>query len=534
VTRAGGVQGRPGAQAGRALAAALVAAVLAAGTGCVTGSKIRADAEVISADIERARRSGALECAPVDLATAEAELDFAQGELDQGNSTRAGEHVRASDAAVKRALSRSRDCATRQVASQKDAPPVVVRVEPTDTDSDGVGEKEDRCPGVPEDRDGFQDADGCPDPDNDADGVLDPDDKCPLEPGAPDRGGCPEQAPRDADGDGVDDVADKCGGAAEDKDGFEDTDGCPEPDNDDDGLLDRADKCPLEPGPPTNLGCPLQDRDGDGVKDGEDGCPDEPEDRDGVQDADGCPDLDNDRDGVPDAQDRCAAEAEDRDGFQDEDGCPDVDNDADGFPDSLDKCPLEPGLAELVGCPDRDGDGDGLVDRVDGCPAEKGLTELKGCPDRDRDGDGVVDRADRCPDEAGVAAEQGCPKQYKKVIVRKDRIELKQQIRFGTSSARIVGRDSYVIIGEVAQALKEHPQIKRIRVEGHTDDRGNDVANLRLSQNRADAVRAELIKRGVDPLRLISVGYGEAKPIAPNTTPKGRALNRRTEFNVME
>jgi outer membrane protein OmpA-like peptidoglycan-associated protein len=133
---------------------------------------------------------------------------------------------------------------------------------PKDTDGDGIPDDVDKCPNEPEDKDGFQDADGCPDPDNDNDGIPDAQDKCPNEP--------------------------------EDKDGFQDADGCPDPDNDNDGIPDAQDKCPNEP-----------------------------EDKDGFQDADGCPDPDNDQDGIPDSQDKCPDQPETKNGYQDADGCPD-------------------------------------------------------------------------------------------------------------------------------------------------------------------------------------------------------------------
>jgi OmpA-OmpF porin, OOP family len=133
--------------------------------------------------------------------------------------------------------------------------------------------------------------------------------------------------PADPDGDGISGAADKCPDRAEDKDGFQDEDGCPDLDNDADGVPDLRDKCPNEA-----------------------------EDKDGFQDEDGCPDLDNDADGIPDGRDRCPNEAEDRDGFQDEDGCPDPDNDNDGVLDARDKCPNEPetknNYQDDDGCPD--------------------------------------------------------------------------------------------------------------------------------------------------------------------------------------
>ncbi len=113
-----------------------------------------------------------------------------------------------------------------------------------DADGDGFLDVDDECPNEPEDFDGFEDQDGCPDLDNDSDGILDVNDGCPNDP--------------------------------EDIDGFEDEDGCPDPDNDGDGILDVDDQCPNEPGPPENNGCPDPDRDGDGVPDRVDNCPDEP------------------------------------------------------------------------------------------------------------------------------------------------------------------------------------------------------------------------------------------------------------------
>jgi outer membrane protein OmpA-like peptidoglycan-associated protein len=144
------------------------------------------------------------------------------------------------------------------------------------------------------------------------------------------------------------------------------------------------------------------DRDGDGIPDDVDRCPDEPEDKDGFQDEDGCLDPDNDGDGIPDAKDKCPNEAEDKDGFQDEDGCPDPDNDGDGIPDAIDKCPNDPedkdGFEDEDGCPDLDNDGDGFPDAVDKCPNDpetvNGFEDEDGCPDV-RATTGPEERADR-------------------------------------------------------------------------------------------------------------------------------------------
>jgi outer membrane protein OmpA-like peptidoglycan-associated protein len=409
---------------------------------CHSGPQIRASGDVIKTDIERARRSNALRCAPRELAAAEANLDFALGELEEGNSQRAYEHIVEAELMAKKAVALSRDCAPKQVVV-KEAPPVIVKIEETDKDGDTV---------------------------------LDKDDKCPSLFGPVSNQGCPVEAPKDRDGDGVLDPSDRCIDQPEDLDGFQDEDGCPEADNDNDGIIDSADKCPNEAGPMQNLGCPIMDKDGDGLNDDVDKCPNEPEDKDGFQDEDGCPDLDNDSDGIPDEKDKCPNEPEDKDGFQDEDGCPDLDNDGDTVNDDKDDCPADPGPVD----------------------------------------------------------NKGCPRKYSLVAVTKDRIEIKKQIKFASGSAKIIGAESQKILDEVAMALKDSAQIKKVRIEGHTDSVGADATNLKLSQNRANSVMAALIKRGIDPGRMEAVGFGETKPIASNSTAAGKAENRRTEFNIVE
>ncbi|MCC6751351.1 MAG: OmpA family protein [Deltaproteobacteria bacterium] len=127
----------------------------------------------------------------------------------------------------------------------------------------------------------------------------------------------------DADLDGVPDSADQCPNEPEDKDGFQDKDGCPDLDNDNDGIPDALDKCP-NVAAVTASGCPLEDSDKDGVADDQDRCPNDPEDRDGFEDSDGCPDPDNDKDGIADKSDKCPDKPETFNGHEDEDGCPDT------------------------------------------------------------------------------------------------------------------------------------------------------------------------------------------------------------------
>jgi outer membrane protein OmpA-like peptidoglycan-associated protein len=280
----------------RALAA-LPLVLLAA---CATGGKLIRSADVVKQDVEKARRSGALRCAPKELALAEANLAFGTSEIEWGDGTRAGEHLRVAEQNVKKALELSRSCGPAQVTIREkkpDAPPPppkkVVTIEKVDSDGDGVPDLEDKCPDVP----GKKEFQGCPD--TDGDGIPDPEDACPTQPGPKENQGCP--VAKDSDGDGIPDDIDRCPLDPEDFDGFQDDDGCPDPDNDGDGIVDKIDACPNTPGPIENRGCPVLDRDGDGVPDAEDRCPDVP----GPRENGGCPDVDTDKDGIPDRLDKC-------------------------------------------------------------------------------------------------------------------------------------------------------------------------------------------------------------------------------------
>ncbi len=377
-------------------------AVLLAATGCATGGKLRQTAEGIRADVERARRSGAARCAPRELALAESNVNLAESEMSYGYGVRAEEHLRAAELAAKRALELSRTCGPTQVTIRKDPPAGTVVIEKTDRDHDGLPDLEDRCPDAP----GRRELKGCP----------------------------------DADGDGV---------------------------------TDAEDACPKEAGPAGSRGCPAA--------------------------------RDSDKDGIPEDIDRCPLDPEDRDGFQDEDGCPDPDDDQDG-----------------------------IVDRVDACPNDPGPIERRGCPapeqEADKDGDGVPDAADRCADQPGPAPE-GCPKQYSLVEVKRERIVIRQQVHFATGQARVLP-DSGELLGQVARVLKDFPRM-RVSIEGHTDAAGGEAANMRLSQRRAEAVREQLVARGIAADRLEAIGFGSTRPVASNGTARGREQNRRTEFRIV-
>ncbi|RKG86455.1 DUF11 domain-containing protein [Corallococcus sp. CA049B] len=270
-----------------------------------------------------------------------------------------------------------------------------------------------------------------------------------------------------------------CALGPEDFDGFQDDDGCLDPDDDNDGIPDVSDTCPTEP------------ETMNGYRD-DDGCPDTvPESKpESKQASEGAPppaalalpsaSIDTDGDGIPDAEDRCPTAAEDKDGFEDEDGCPDPDNDKDGIPDTEDQCPLE---AEVI----------------------NGVKDEDGCPDK------------------GAS----------KVRLEGTRIVILDKVYFATGKDVILDR-SFPLLSQVASLLRTHPELERVRVEGHTDSQGDDAKNLDLSQRRADTVVSWLQKAGIAAERLEAVGQGETKPVDTNDTAKGRENNRRVEFNVLK
>jgi OmpA-OmpF porin, OOP family len=261
-----------------------------------------------------------------------------------------------------------------------------------------------------------------------------------------------------------------------------------------------ADKC----AGPAVVVAECADADGDRICDDMDRCPDQPEDYEGIEDQDGCPEVkDLDRDGILDSQDQCVVDPEDKDNYLDNDGCPDLDNDLDGVLDTADQCPNDP----------EDPDG---------------FNDTDGCPDNDNDDDTVVDVNDECPNKKGEVANNGCPKKYEGVEITDTQIRINQTIHFAYNKATIKS-DSFPILNTVAQVLKDYPDIS-VSVEGHTDSRGNDKFNKKLSDKRAKAVMDYLVKAGIGKSRLRSTGWGEEKPIDSNLTEEGRAANRRVEF----
>jgi outer membrane protein OmpA-like peptidoglycan-associated protein len=300
-------------------------------------------------------------------------------------------------------------------------------------------------------------------------------------------------------------------------------------DTDSDGIKDDKDACPADfgvPDPdPKKHGCP-SDKDADGVIDDVDACPEVP----GPKANKGCP-PDQDGDGITDASDACP----DVPGVKENKGCP-ADRDADGVWDKDDACPDVAGVKENKGCP-ADRDVDGIVDTDDACPDEKGITQKKkefnGCGP-DVDGDGITNDDDACPKESGKPstdpAKNGCPLAF----VKGGEIKITEQVKFKVGKAEIErGRDSEDILQAVFDVLKAHPEIKKVGIEGHTDNQGKADFNKKLSADRAAAVVAWLVKKGVEKARLESKGFGQDRPLDSNSTEVGRMNNRRVEFHIV-
>ena len=336
---------------------------------------------------------------------------------------------------------------------------------------------------------------------------------------------------------------------------------------------------------------PILDSDGDGVLDNRDRCPDTP--AGASVDSRGCP-SDSDNDGVPDGVDRCPNTV--AGAAVDVRGCS-QDSDGDNIPDGLDKCPdTPPGvLVDARGCP-KDSDGDGIPDGLDRCSdTPRGATvDALGCPG-DEDGDGVLDGLDRCPrtpvgaavNSTGCATGQtptrptpsaapppapqpaqpnaarapaqqpgapqpttgqppprvqpdtlGRPLQRPNVTVPRQSTAsgtLKDGVIDGAAFVPGTARldpSSYVALDSVALLLQASPTL-RVEIGAHTDNSGSAADNLRITSLQAEAVRDYLVVKGVAYQQLVARGYGSSVPLTTDTTPRGRAANRRVEIRIV-
>ena len=288
---------------------------------------------------------------------------------------------------------------------------------------------------------------------------------------------------------------------------------------------------------------PEHDRDHDTIVDEKDACPDVP----GVADPDpkkhGCPaPKDTDGDGIVDPKDACPTVTGVADPDPKKHGCPaPKDTDGDGIVDPQDACPTVTGVIDADpaknGCPPPDKDGDKIPDAVDACPEIVGVLDAdpakNGCPP-DTDKDGLRDDNDACPMEKGKPdpdpTKNGCPTA---VRVTETEIIILQQVQFDTGKATIRAV-SNPLLEEVAGVLLDHPEILKIEVQGHTDNRGSRAFNVKLSQARAESVMKALTQRSIAPERLTAKGFGPDAPIGDNKTDEGRQKNRRVQFNIVE
>src|ERR1035437_1297638 len=160
------------------------------------------------------------------------------------------------------------------------------------------------------------------------------------------------------------------------------------------------------------------------------------------------------------------------------------------------------------------------------------MREFNGCPP-DLDNDTVLNEVDACPREAGKPdpdpTRNGCPKAF----VQGGVIKILDQVKFKTGSADILpGKDSEEVLQAVLKVMTDHADIKKVRVEGHTDNQGNPEFNKKLSGDRAASVVKWLVAHGVDKARLVSQGFGLERPMADNKNEEGRRQNRRVEFHI--
>lgn len=324
----------------------------------------------------------------------------------------------------------------------------------------------------------------------------------------------PKPVPKDRDRDGVPDPLDRCPDEAQGNRPDSDQPGCPQRDRDADGVYDREDQCPAqaqgEHPDPAKPGCPTGDKDGDGISDYADQCPEQPNSPIADSSRLGCPAPDKDGDGVSDPQDVCPHLPKGQTPDPTRLGCPAVDKDGDGVWDHEDPCADVPAGS--------------LPDPV-----------KKGCPLADRDHDLVPDATDACPDQAGVpdldAKKSGCP--TKLLEIRSGQIVIKEQLFFGNKKD-VIKKQSFALLQAVATTLNAVPQIKKLRIEGHTDNKGKPDFNLDLSARRAHSVMRWLVEHQVAASRLEAQGYGDTRPIADNKTTAGKAQNRRVDFVIMD
>ncbi len=156
-----------------------------------------------------------------------------------------------------------------------------------------------------------------------------------------------------------------------------------------------------------------------------------------------------------------------------------------------------------------DPDHDGLIAAADRCPEVPGAPENLGCPDKDSDKDGVIDREDDCPDiPGGPRGKRGCPTAF----LKGDEIVIFDEVHFATDKDILLDESKPVLL-DVIEVLLQHPELREVVIEGHTDVRATDAYNMNLSQRRVNSVMAFFVSSGVDASRLQAKGFGHSQPI---------------------
>jgi outer membrane protein OmpA-like peptidoglycan-associated protein len=288
-----------------------------------------------------------------------------------------------------------------------------------------------------------------------------------------------------------------------------------------------------------------KDTDKDGIVDEDEKpeCVDKAEDFDNWEDLDGCPDPDNDGDGVLDVDEgstECATQPEDMDGFEDTDGCPDPDNDGDGVLDASDECDREAGTPEARGCPDADGDA--IADKKDACPDKAGDAKWEGCPDSD--GDGIGDNLDECVEEAGPKAAGGCadadadnvPDKVDECKDESSGADTDRRFSNGCKALARLQSSANPILDAVVAVLAARAEIEKLEIGVYTDDKGDDKdANITLASERSQNIIKYLMGKGVDEQRLLTKGYGHVAPTnATDERPMDRVEFKTLRFNMPE
>lgn len=364
----------------------------------------------------------------------------------------------------------------------------------------------------------------CSQCDTDSDGVADIADYCPgtiFNAPVDDRG-----CVGDADGDGVNDVDDRCFATA--KDVAVDIWGCP-PDSDRDGVPDQFDQCPNSaPNLAVDIrGC-FVDIDTDGVSDINDKCPGTPENV--AVDAKGC-EPDTDSDGVVDRFDRCPSTP---DGVNvGADGCQ-IDRDGDGVVDSLDQCPdASASNVDALGCPIQEAAPIAVVPVAAYIPEPAPvLAPVLAIAETIAEAGEACSLNQACTDPESAESDlvENQPSVDAPPAESVSKVFVDSAIQFEASSAALLD-SAKPSLDEIAENMTNNPELE-YEIRGHTDGQGSAEFNQKLSHARAHAVRDYLRAKGISGWRVFAVGVGATEPVASDETPEGRAENRRVEFRV--